>query len=186
MKKKKGTAAIGYMLLFGIALILVIVTMYLAETAKLMTHQHDIDDALAESTLASLVADDKYYFETWEGTGTAVVRFRNRDQSWRDYRDCMQTAVGNTTGFFYNFHLTEFIEYEVEGSTVRITTYSGDNGVRTESYGSLGSVRTPDGRKVERTSAYARADFAIKSILDGSYIPKSRDIYCTLEVNDQM
>lgn len=186
MKKKKGTAAIGYMLLFGMALLLVIVTMYLAETAKLMTHQHDIDDALAESTLASLVADDQYYFETWEGTGTAVVRFRDRDQSWRDYRDCMQTAVGNTTGFFYDFHLTSFIEYEVEGNQVRITSYSGNDGVRSTAYGRLGEVRTPDGRLVERTSAYARADFAIQSILDGSFIPKSRDIYCTLEVNDQM
>jgi hypothetical protein len=31
-----------------------------------MTQQHHIDDSLADSVLASLVADDTYYFETDE------------------------------------------------------------------------------------------------------------------------
>jgi competence protein ComGC len=78
-QKKNATGAIGYVFLFMTVLILVIVTLYLAQVAKLMTHQHHVDDSLADSVLASLVADDIYYFETYESTGTPVVRFKNVD-----------------------------------------------------------------------------------------------------------
>ena len=65
-KKKEATGAVGYCILFGLALILVITTMYIAMASKLMSEQHTIDDALSDSVLASLVADDVYYFETAE------------------------------------------------------------------------------------------------------------------------
>ena len=65
-KKKKATGAAGYLVMFTVTLLLVIITLYLAQVAKLMTHQHHIDDSLADSVLASLVADDVYYFETFE------------------------------------------------------------------------------------------------------------------------
>lgn len=56
-------------------LMMVVLTLYLAQVARLMTHQHHVDDSLADSVLASLVADDIYYFETYEMTGTPVIRF---------------------------------------------------------------------------------------------------------------
>ena len=92
MKKKKATGAIGYVMLFTMAIIMVIITLFMLASSKLRTIQHDVDDALADSVLAALVADDIYYFETWEGTGTAVVRFRDLDESYRLYRDCMKDA----------------------------------------------------------------------------------------------
>lgn len=73
--KRKATGSAGYIVMFTTVLILAIVTVYMAQVAKLMTHQHHIDDSLADSVLASLVADDIYYFETLEMTGTPVVRF---------------------------------------------------------------------------------------------------------------
>lgn len=82
-KKKKATGAIGYVMLFTMAIIMVIITLFMLASSKLQTIQHDVDDALADSVLAALVADDIYYFETWEGTGTAVVRFRDLDESYR-------------------------------------------------------------------------------------------------------
>lgn len=182
-KRKDATGSIGYCLLFGLAIIMVIVTMYMMQTSKLMTHQHDIDDALADSTLASLVADDVYYFETYERTGTPVIRFRNREEAYNNFVSCMNAAVSNTQGFYYNFTYVSFIEYEVEGNTVTITTYSGNGGVRSTSSGILGVIRTPAGKIVRETSAYAKVQFDIKSILDESYITKYRDIYCTLEIN---
>ncbi len=183
LQKRVANASIGYCMLFGLAIIMVIVTMYMMQSAKLMTHQHDIDDALADSTLASLVADDIYYFETYERTGTPVIRFRNRDEAHNNYVSCMNAAISNTNGFYYNFTYVSFIEYEVEGNTVTITTYSGNGGVRSVSNGTKGVVKTPEGTVVRETSAYAKVQFAIKSILDGSYITKYRDIYCTLEIN---
>lgn len=182
-KKKKATGSIGYCLLFGLAIIMVIVTMYMMQASKLMTHQHDIDDALADSALASLVADDVYYFESYESTGTPVIRFRNNEEAHNNFVSCMNAAVSNTQGFYYNFAYVSFIEYEVEGNRVTITTYSGNGGIRSISSGTLGVVRTPSGKIVQDTSAYAKVQFDIKSILDGSYITKYRDIYCTLEIN---
>ena len=69
----------GYVFMFMTVMILVVLTLYLASVAKLMTHQHHVDDSLADSVLASLVADDVYYFETFESTGTPVVRFKDID-----------------------------------------------------------------------------------------------------------
>lgn len=47
-KKKEATGAVGYCILFGLALILVITTMYIAMASKLMSEQHTIDDALSD------------------------------------------------------------------------------------------------------------------------------------------
>ena len=88
-EKKEATGAVGYVM----PIIMVIITFFMLASAKLMTIQHDVDDALADSVLASLVADDIYYFETWEGTGTAVIKFRNLDESYRLDRDCMKDAI---------------------------------------------------------------------------------------------
>ena len=68
VKKKKTTGAIGYVVMFTLALMMVVLTLYLAQVARLMTHQHHVDDSLADSVLASLIADDIYYFETYEMT----------------------------------------------------------------------------------------------------------------------
>ena len=182
-KKKEATGAVGYCMLFGLAIVMVIITMYMIMTSKLMTEQHTIDDALADSALAALVADDVYYFETYESAGTPVIRFRNHDEAFGNYKSAMSSAISNTEGFFYNFTYVIFEEYEVEGSRVTVTTYSGDSGVKSTSTGSLGSVRTPEGNVVRETSCYAKVKFDLKSILDGSFITKTRDIYCTLEIN---
>lgn len=182
-KKKEATGAIGYMLLFGMMLIMVIVFMYLTQVAKLMTHQHDIDDALADSTLAALVADDVHYFESMEQTGTPEVRFKSIDHSKQLYMDCMKENLNNTPDFYYDFVYEEITFYEVSGNQVKITKYSGNNGLKNVSSGSLGSVKTPAGKVVQDTSAYAKVSFNIRSILNNTKIKKYRDIYCTLEVN---
>lgn len=184
LKKKKATGAIGYVVMFTVALLLVLLTLYLAQVAKLMTHQHHIDDSLADSVLASLVADDIYYFETFEMTGTRVIRFQDVNDSHSIYLDCMNDAIADTDGFYYNFSFEQYICYEVEGSRVKVTMYSGASGTKSVSTLSVGSVTAPTGEVVRETSAYAKVDFDIKSSIDGSFIRKSRDIYCTLEINN--
>lgn len=183
-KKKKATGAAGYLVMFTVTLLLVIITLYLAQVAKLMTHQHHIDDSLADSVLASLVADDVYYFETFEMTGIPVIRFQNVNDSHNIYRDCINDAIADTSGFYYNFTFDQYICYEVEGSRVTVTTYSGEAGTKSVSTLSVGSVTAPTGEVVRETSAYAKVNFDIKNIIDGSYITRSKDIYCTLEINN--
>ena len=183
-KKKKATGALGYLMMFAIVLFLTVVTLYLAQVSKLMTHQHHIDDSLTDSVLASLVADDVYYFETYESTGTPVVRFKDVDSSYRIFKECMSVAISETNGFYYNFRFDEFICYEVEGSSVKITKYSGTSGSKSISTGTVGSVVSPTGEVVRNTSAYGKVRFDIKNIIDGSMITKTRDNYSTLEINN--
>lgn len=47
-KKKEATGAIGYVMLFTMAIIMVIITLFMLASSKLMTIQHDVDDALAD------------------------------------------------------------------------------------------------------------------------------------------
>ena len=181
MKKKEATGAVSYVMLFTMALLMVIITFYLLSVAKLMSIQHDVDDALADAVLASLVADDVYYFETYEGLGAPVIRFKNREVSCGIYRDCMEDAM-SANDFYENISYAEFILYEVEGRRVTVTTYK-DPGTRSMEEKLLGSVSTPTGEVVTKTSAYARVDFDLKSLITTGSIRKSRDIYCTLKIN---
>ena len=183
-KKKDATGAIGYVMLFTMAIIMVIITLFMLASSKLMTIQHDVDDALADSVLAALVADDIYYFETWEGTGTAVVRFRDLDASYRLYRDCMKDAIEAENDFYGNIRYPTFICYEVEDGEVTITTFN-ESGGRSQTHGALGDVRTPTGEVVKETSAYGKVTFDLTSLIGGEPIGKSRDLYCTLEINNE-
>lgn len=179
--KKKASGAIGYMLLFLMAIVMVITAMYLLAVAKLMSHQHDIDDALTDSVLASLVCDDVEYFKTLESTGSGVLRYKNVDESYALYKECMSHAVNQTKNFYYDFVYTSFILYEVRGNDITITTFTPSGKLTTK--GKVGGIKTPGGCVVTKTSAYAKVNFKIKSILDGSYIEKSRDNYCVLKIN---
>ena len=64
-----------------------------------------------------------------------------------------------------------------------VTTYSGQNGSKAVTFGRVGTVRAPTGEVVTETSAYGKVRFDIRSILDGSFITKTKDNYSTLEIN---
>lgn len=184
LRKREGTGAFAYVFLFMTVMILVIMTLFMGSVAKLMTHQHHVDDSLTDALLASLVADDVYYFETFEATGTPVIRFRNLDESKDIFVDCMKDAIGETNGFYYNFSFDNYIAYEVEGNSIRITEWTGDGFYKRSYIGRVGSVRAPTGEMVTRSSAYGKVRFDIKSMIDGSFITKTKDIYCTFKIND--
>lgn len=182
MKKKEATGAVGYVILFTMALIMVMITLFMMASAKLQTIQHDVDDALADSVLASLVADDIYYFRTWESTGTAVVRFKNVDSSYQIYRDAMREAIESESDFYRNIRYPVFICYEVEAGNVTVTTFN-ETGGKSITNGAVGSVTTPTGEVVMRSSAYGKVTFDLHNPIGGNPIGKSRDLYCTFKVN---
>ena len=182
--KKQGSGATGYVFLFLIVLILITLTMYLVQVAKLMTHQHHIDDSLTDAVLASLVADDIYYFETYEETGTPAIQLQSADESYEIFADCMTDAISGMDSYYYNFTFDTFICYEVEGNRVTVTKYTGSSGLGQVSTSQVGEVVTPTGEVITETSAYGKVRFDIQSIIDRSYITKTKDIYCTLEINN--
>lgn len=181
-KKKDGTGAVSYMLLFIMAVVMVITVLYIAEVARLMTHQHVVDDALADATLASLVVDDSYYTQTLLRNGTPIIRFNNRVNSHRIFLECFEKEMNNSEGFFYNMRVEKFIEYEVEGNTTVITTFTGDGDSYLVEVKPTRLVKTPKGKTVTETSVYVKVKFDIKNMIDGSFITKTKDIYCTLKV----
>lgn len=183
-RKKEATGAFGYLFMFMTVIVIVIITLYMAQVSKLMTHQHHVDDSLADAVLASLVADDIYYFETYETMGTPIVRFRDKDESYSVFKDCMRNAVSETDGFYYNFKFDTYICYEVDGSRITITEYANDAGYKRVTSGRVGTERTPTEELVTETSAYGRVRFDIKSIINGAMVTKTKDIYCTLEINN--
>ena len=183
MRKKKATGVMGYLMLFLIAMIMVIMTFYMFASAKFMTIQHDIDDALADAVLASLVADDAYYFETYEGRRRGILKFKDTDESYRIYLDVLNGAIGSEDYFYKNVTYPIFICYEVEDDVITVITYE-ENGRKTVSYAEAGEVYTPSGQPVTRTSAYGKVEFELESLIGGERLLKSRDLYCTLKTDD--
>lgn len=165
LRKKEATGAMSYLFMFMTVMVVVIITLYLAQVSKFMTHQHHVDDSLADAVLASLVADDIYYFETYETLGTPIIRFKDKDESYSIFKDCMTNAVAETDGFYYNLKYDTFICYEVDGSHITITEYSSDAGYKHVTSGRVGTERAPTGELVTETSAYGRVRFDIKSII---------------------
>ena len=51
LQKKKASGAFGYLFMFMTVMIVVIITLYMAQVSKLMTHQHHVDDSLADAVL---------------------------------------------------------------------------------------------------------------------------------------
>ena len=183
-KKEEGSATTVIMFIAMFAIIFVIITGYMLSSAKLMTHQHEIDDALADSALAAMIADDDYYYQTGESTGNYVIRYNNIDYSYDIYKEAFNFAISNGyEDFFSNIVFDETILYEVENGTVRIITFN-DSGAKYINYGSVGDVRTPAGAIVDKSSIYAKVDFDIKTYFVTDIVQrKSRDIYCTFKID---
>ena len=72
----------------------------------------------------------------------------------------------------------------MDGSHITITEYSGDEGYKHETSGRVGTERSPTGELVTETSAYGRVRFDIKSIINGTMVTKTKNIFCTLEINN--
>lgn len=107
---------------------------------------------------------------------TALMQLRNDMDSGRNLDECLQEMEMS----FSNGEISSFCTVIKSLQT----SYSGVAGTKSIRSGSVGSVRTPDGAVVRETSAYGKVKFDIKNIIDGSFITKSKDIYCTLEINN--
>lgn len=48
-----------------------------------------------------------YYYEIFEGTGTALIRFRDRNEGYDYYITIMSVAISNTRDMYYNWKMED-------------------------------------------------------------------------------
>lgn len=181
-RKKKGSSSIGYVFLFTIATVILVIGLFLLTKGKLMTEQHYIDDALTDSVLASLVIDDDSLVSLGSDIDYPNVRLKSTDNSFSLFKECLRTDLNNCDDFYHNLRFDSFITYEVSDNSVTITSYSGNTGLKSVSTGKLGEVKSPTGKIVERTSAYGKVRFDILNSWNGQYYEKTRDCYCDIQL----
>lgn len=127
-----------------------------------------MEDALAASNLASAIIDIEEY-----GT-THVIRIASPESAYEIYRQALKTNLqlnedwenDNKELIAGKVTVLQYIIYNVEGDDVTVYHF-GEGGTYSHyKAGSLGSIRTPDGRLVESTSVYSRIGFPVKGFLD--------------------
>lgn len=176
--RKEASSSISYLLIFALILLGGIVAVFVLSKSKGMTNQRDVDDTLSTAVLGSLIMDDSYFFYTRE-LGNTVFLFRDTQEAYKKYKDIISKAINENEDFYKNLTYDIFITYEVEDGMVTITEFyeDGSKYVRTEK---LGTVKTPAGEDVVKTSAYGKVSLDVDLINDSKRT--SRDCYCTMEV----
>lgn len=167
-----GYASLSIMLCFMGTIIITILVSALLSVAMIMSQQHDVDDALADSTLAACLVDDWSYAqgredesfsEFGDGRNNVTLKFRDPDYSLKLFKKCFEDEVNyENSRFFEDLKIEQFILYEVSGDGTTVRTYKY-NGVSMENCGtgSYPNVKTPDGEVVKRTSVYSKVSFTV-------------------------
>ena len=170
-----------------------IITAYVCLTrAMLMSHQHDVDDALADSVLAACVGDREHYFQTRESDDedvSAEIRFLDMNACANNFTSCLYSDVHNSGAeFFKNLKIEELTFYEVAGDDITVTSFSAGEGGAFSSntwHGTKGNVSTSAGATVERTSVYARISFDVQAYFVFDITKNvSRELYSTIKIED--
>ena len=191
-KKDDANGSIAMIFVLIGAFMFVLVAYASLTIAMLISHQHDVDDALADAVLASCIADREYYFYTREGANgedTAVVRFLDMNACANNFTSCLYADIHSSCAdFFENMKIEELTFYEVEGSTVKVTTFAAGEGGAFPSNtwsGAYGAVTASTGAVVERTSVYAKISFDVQAYFMFDIRQNvSRELYSTIKVDD--
>lgn len=182
--KENGNASMTMIFVLIFFFVLTLITYSLLTVGMLMTHQHEVDDVLVDAVLASAIANEEYYFKTREEGGTVesgVVKFLDVDYCHDQFIDCINTELNyEYDKFFSDLVLENVTFYEVEGMTVKATSFNS-LGEKSVSYGTFGSMRAPTGAVIERTSVYGKISFTVHAYfcIDISH-RVSRDLYSTI------
>ena len=179
--RKDASSSIGYLLIFGLFLIAGIIIAFLLYKGKVFTNQRSVDDTLTTACLATLVMDDDYYFVTKE-QGNGVLRFKDKDKSYNKYNEVIMNAKADNEQFYQGLEMTDLIMYEVYPDRIDITSFNKD-GTKTQSTGGLGTVYTPAGEEVKRTSCYCKIKLLVDGMNDIS-TETTKDCYCLMKFKE--
>lgn len=192
MASKEDAHASMTMIFVMIFLFIFVVVIYaLLTVAMLMTHQHEIDDALADSVLACSIVDEEEYFGVKEDEArvltTLPVKFKDVDYCHNVFNDCLQAEINaGYTGFYDDLKVDDLIFYEVDpgANSVKITRYDSANN-KTVTTGVLGTARAATGEVIQRTSVYAKVSFNVHAFFVFDISQRvTRDLYSTIKVDD--
>ena len=179
--RKEASSSIGYLLIFGLFLITGIIIAFILFKGKIFTNQRSVDDTLATGCLATLIMDDDYYFVTKE-QGEGVLRFKDKDNSYNKYREVLLDAKADNEQFYQGLEMTDLIMYEVYPDRIDITSFD-KNGTKSQSSGALGSVYTPAGEEVKRTSCYCKIKLVVQGMNNTSN-ETTKDCYCIMNFKE--
>lgn len=160
--------------------------------SMLMSHQHEMDDILADSVLAACIGDKEYYFDTRENASGGVIRFGvggDIKQCQDAFASCLNAEVSEGYNkFFNNLKVEDLIFYEVDGDTITIISYdqlADGSFVGNEAFGTVGAIKTPGKDLVKRTSVYARISFDVHAYFMFDITQNvSRELYSTIKIDD--
>ena len=132
LRKEKGNIPIGVLFISITFMLMFSVAFTVLSIARLMTHQHEIDDALADASLASLVLDPNMYknddvvitvgsFDGIEEDNSGNIRdvkavsLQNVDGSYEKFKTSINEAIMHSdAGFYRDFTYVDTIFYEVK------------------------------------------------------------------------
>ena len=165
MKKQSGQISVlipMYLMLFVLVVIAYSLQKYQYNATKIYT-----EDALAASNLASAVADIQEY-----GISHNIV-IAEPDNAFELYKEAIQINMGLDTNWESankkmisgRVDVIDYIVYNVSGNDVDVYCY-GENSYHTFIADGLGSVRAPNGQKIENTSIYSKISFPVDGIFD--------------------
>lgn len=163
LKKKQGIGTVFVAaMLFAFGLVFLF---YVDKKNTISEMKVKCEDALVSSTLAGALIDVEEYGKD----GDIIVP--NYSECYQNFKSCLDTNLkldgnGNseyTTFFASPIEVTDFIIYNVDKSTGKITVLQGDgNSLISQYETNLGSTYAPDGTYIENTSIYSKIKFEAK------------------------
>jgi Flp pilus assembly protein TadG len=184
-KSQSGNVAVPMIFVMFLVFTFFVLMPVMLTYARVMTHQHEIDDDLADSTLACMIVNVQQYNEDRTlHSGKVPIYYASTDNSYQIYKKTFDMARKNGDPSFYqNFTYDTLILYEVDpiAHTTTVTTFDEHGNKNVETHPS-DQVATPDGKTVTETSAYAHVSFDILTYFANFPAEhKARKIYCTID-----
>lgn len=162
MKKRAGYVKNFIPLAFLAVVMLLMV--YDLQKRQIHAINRTVEDALAESNLASAIIDIREY-----GISHHLV-IKDTDRAYEIYKDALRYNMGLNSEWEHpgegmisgKVEVMDYIVYSVSGNDVDVTSY-GDNPYTTSYSNGLGSVTAPNGQLIESTSVYSRITFPVEA-----------------------
>lgn len=189
VKSQSGNVAVPMIFVMFLVFTFFVLMPVMLTYARVMTHQHEIDDDLADSTLACMIVDTtRYNADTASAIDSGVMQvpvyYKSVDDSYQIFKQTFEADRKNGDPSFYqNFTYDTLILYEVDPlfNKTTITTFD-QSGTKSTEVRPCDQVTTPDGKKVTETSAYAHVSFDILTYFANYPAQhKARKIYCTID-----
>ena len=163
MKKRAGY--IKALFPFAFLIIVLIIITFDMQKRQFHATKTITEDALAASNLASAVVDIQEY-----GLSHNLV-ITDTDRAYEIYKEALQYNLGLDSNWEHpnkkmisgKVKVVDYIVYSVRDNDVDVTSY-GENNYTTSYKDGEGSVKAPNGQRIESTSIYSKITFPVDAV----------------------